>query len=297
MPDAATVTTVSAALYAALTQQPAGRGVGRDVQAAGFAANGIDPPELDMDALRAGLVGLAQTLAHPSGSLLVLPEHRAMWAWCGQLVLFTGPLLFTEEEWHLQRLSAAAIRAHIANPTAENLVPRGDANTIWLATDTATVASYLPYSLLEGVIKKVCREHVSFDGRVLAQFDVLRSNGTIRRYNVGDRCSNIGHMLQLLIDSTLDADLRIDLTSVLEFISPGAPVATSCDVVFAWRNGSLHGENHAPAGSAVVLQLALLILLCVIRPDFADRREQALAAMRQAIEDQRGSPHCFYPCG
>jgi hypothetical protein len=61
-----------------------------------------------------------------------------------------------------------------------------------------------------------------------------------------------------------------------DYIQKYDPLEDPYEIIFGWRNGTLHGERSWGAVGGTVLNLAILIGLERIAPDYARRREIAL---------------------
>jgi len=124
-----------------------------------------------------------------------------------------------------------------------------------------------------------------------------------REYNVGETCSNVRDLLWLVNDNCSTDELRHDLGEVRAHLK-GLAVGNEdgFDVIFRWRNSSLHGVESLPTVGGTVLNVALLIALSEIRDRYEAMRALALTQVQEEAQgvgasglgDSR-SPLSFYP--
>jgi len=198
-----------------------------------------------------------------------------------------------------------------------------------------TALAYLAFPLLEGIVKKHCARYVGMDGRVVEAFEVARIDGTARPYRVGQPCSSLRDMLWLLYDRVASEAARIDgrarpyrvgqpcssLRDMLwllydrvaseelrhdldeQRIHLGAFASESEDgfeVLYRWRNSSLHGEASLSTIGGTVLSTALLISISALQAEYESVRASAVDGVRrEAMSAASGidyrSPWSYYP--
>jgi len=164
-----------------------------------------------------------------------------------------------------------------------------------------TALAYLAFPLLEGIVKKHCARYVGMDGRVVEAFEVARIDGTARPYRVGQPCSSLRDMLWLLYDRVASEELRHDLDE--QRIHLGAFASESEDgfeVLYRWRNSSLHGEASLSTIGGTVLSTALLISISALQAEYESVRASAVDGVRrEAMSAASGidyrSPWSYYP--
>jgi hypothetical protein len=153
------------------------------------------------------------------------------------------------------------------------------------------------------VSRRAGASFIDLRGTVLQQFQ-RRSGST---YSAGSRCSNVGDLLSLLVNTVASAGLRADLTDVLVHIASLVPVQANqtapdgYEVVFDWRNSSLHGETSLTTIGGTILSLGLLVALDGLRGDYPKHRAATLqraqheVSMASSLGRWDPSPWSYYP--
>ena len=175
----------------------------------------------------------------------------------------------------------------------------------WLRGGRSTLA-YLAFPLLEAVVKKHLREYVDMHGRVLQDFTVPRDAGAEPKpYSADGRnktCSSLRDLLYLLFERVASNELRRDLGEQRAHLAAFADkVPDGFDVIYRWRNGSLHGAVSLPTVGGIVLNTALLIALSDLRDGYEREREEVLQRVQMhmsrcaAIGPQYRIDLSYYP--
>ena len=273
-------------------------------------ANNVVFHELDHEALCAALIGLSKALLRPGLSIVVDLDHFAVWSWCGELLL-ASMRLFPEEQREIRSLYAACINAALANcqkaPATEEeyktqmltmeLEPHNNAQ---LRQRSSLILAYLGFPLLEAVLKRACAAYVAFDGQVITAFSVPDKQGNPKPYGPkGSRgkreCSSLRDLL--FLHSTMIAGPR--LKALVErfrvHLSDIDGAQDPFDLVYSWRNQSLHGSTNFQTIGGSMLSLSLLISLFEIEKDFESYRLLALENCRWEVQKTHKSKWTFYP--
>jgi hypothetical protein len=271
-------------------------------------ANGINFPDLSHSELRAAARGLTAVLLHPGLATIIDADHQFFWAWCVELLAGTESDYFEENEDQLRQLMILSCRAACARACGERpplgLVPEGriEHNARELIYHSHDVLAYISFPLLEGLLRKQCSAYVSAGGTVLQPFDVPQKGGGVKSYVVGGRpgtCSSVRDMLYLLHGRVANSDLRVDLDEQRNHLQQFAQSGEDgFDVIYNWRNSSMHGEARLSTVGGTVFSMSLLIALSGIVDRFDELRVKANMAVRHSIW-QKGSgsrpPWSYYP--
>lgn len=276
-------------------------------------ANGIQFHELSHEALCEAAIGLSQVLLRPNLNTIVDQDHFGLWSWCGELIFGSRPQLFPNEQYAIKSLYEVSIHAALAlcrEPVAtreqwreqrriDNLIPH---HAQQLLMQSSLALAYLGFPVLEAVLKRACADYVAFDGQVKKLFSVppRKKNGVSRRYDPNglfkDRqCSSLRDLLFLHRDIVatpkqrmLIDRFRLHLTSLDQNRDP-------FDLLYRWRNDSLHGNTSFTTIGGTVLNLALLISIFELEKDFDQRRLRAIEKCRWESQLVSKSPWSFYP--
>jgi hypothetical protein len=130
------------------------------------------------------------------------------------------------------------------------------------------------------------------NGKVIAQFTL---GGTT--YKVGRQISSLRVLLEveqeLIADSALQADID-QLVSGLPRLEPDC--AHGFDVIYCWRNRSLHGAQRVQVVGATVFGLTLRVLVSELVGSYEDLRIAIKSSLewRASLEAPR-TPWQYYP--
>jgi hypothetical protein len=274
--------------------------------------NGVVFHELEHDALCAAIVGLSQVLLRPRLNAFVVQDHFELWSWCGELLLSPQANLFPPEQGEIKSLYETALHAalaHCRKPVSskeerqaqiriQNLQPH---HATQLLFNAHLVLAYLTFPLLEGVLKRACAKFVAFDGKVLSPFTILHKKGGERRYapnrfkGVRAQCSSLRDLLFLHLSDVSSLALRNSLERFREHIRVLDGTEDPFDLIYDWRNQSLHGSGSFQTIGGTILSLSLLISLFEIEHNFIQHRETVLESCRFQAGLEYRSPWSFYP--
>lgn len=239
--------------------------------------NGIVIHELDHDGLRAACLGLSTVLLMPGLNTVIDWDHRWFWSWCGEL-LCSGSEYFSQDDHEIKELLALCVRASLAGsyrPDQQGWEQQRDQSVAmepnsreWV-TQAQSALGYLAFPLLEGMLKRQCAAFVAMSGEVLQEFEVPAPEGKTRTYKVGRTCSSLRDLLWLLHAEVAGDDLRDDLNEQRSHLAAFSDNQQGgFQVLYQWRNGSLHGSASLTTIGGTVLNTALLIALAPLREGY-----------------------------
>jgi len=294
---------------AAATPSEGGLAIGAATEQFRLRNQGIHFHELSYGEIRAACLGLTKVLLHPGLNTVIDFDHQLFWSWCGELFAGTNSNYFTSDEREIKDLYGLACRASLAgvfrpDPTGwEKQRERTmvmEPNARELMHHSHVVLGYLALPLMEAIVKKACHNHVRYDGIVTAEFSVP-GEADHRRYDVGRRISSVRDLLWLLRENVAGPDLVAALDSQRGQIARLEPQTDPFDLLFRWRNSSLHGETALPTIGGTVFNTAILVALDAIAADYESRRDAIVdqvrreAQMAQLSGGGYRSPWSYYP--
>lgn len=264
--------------------QPDGSGVeNASTRALRLVANGIRFHELESDELEAACVGLTETMVPRGLGGYICPDHHQFWGWCAQLLL-TAPIrriVPTNGDLIHQLLETSACL--IIGGDSHCLAPleiKHSKDFDWcldrLIKKKLFVLKFLAYPLLESLLKVHCCSFVRADGTVTTQFSIRLRNGDPRTYKPGKRCSSLRDLFVLLAQTAAWPELSRPLQRLEDHFQRLDPTTRFVDLLYKWRNATLHGTDEVTAVSGTVFNLCLLLCLQLIRPDFDTLQQAAI---------------------
>ncbi len=289
-----------------------GIAIGQQSESFRLHQNGVRFHELDYDELRAACVGLTEVLLLPGLNTIIDLDHKLLWSWCGEVLMGRGAPYNHHVDREMAQLAALTLRCALSGTiarTREAFDQSADARRLLDGNSKEFLGKahealpYVAFPFLESVARRACGVFVDLRGSVLQPFQ--RRSGSM--YSTGQRCSNVGDLLALLVTQVAPAALQSDLTDVLSHIASlvpgqqGQPSLDGYEVVFDWRNSSLHGETSLTTIGGTILSLALLVALDGVRNDYSQLQASALArAQREvstaaAMKRWEPSPWSYYP--
>jgi hypothetical protein len=290
----------------ASTTPGGGTAIGHQTEQFRLLANGIVFHELSHAGVCVALVALSKVLLRPGMNTIVDQDHFGIWSWCGELLLNPRATVFAAQQREIKSLFEASLHAalaHCRKPAAsreewqaqrqaERQLPH---HAQQLLHGSSLVLAYLSFPLLEAILKRACASFINLDGTVTTQFQAPRRNGTMREYKPQDQCSSIRDLLHLHHTKAAPAPLRAlidEFKSHIQFLDSSKD---AFDLIYQWRNDSLHGTSNYQTIGGTILSLALLIQVFEIETDFEQRRQRAIEHCRWEAQSGHKSPWSFYP--
>lgn len=265
--------------------------------------NGLAPHDFTYPELRAAALGLTRVLLLPGLNTVIDFDHQALWAWCAELLVGSRGTFFSASEHELKGLMGLACRASLAGAArpgrygfeeSRKQYEAMEPNARELVTHSHEVLAYLAFPLLEGVLRKVANQYVTYDGKVLQAFA-----GKNVQYPAGKRCSNLGDLLRLVESQIAAADLQQALADIQAHLTVLSPQQDPYDLIFEWRNSSLHGSARLPTIGGTVLFIAFVVALDNIKGDYDTLRLDAIKRIGWEVQTtsltRQRSPWSYYP--
>lgn len=284
-----------------------GIGIGGQSEQYRLLRNGIQFHELDFTSLKAAIIGLSRALLLPGLNTIIDQDHFGLWSWCAELILSQDAGVFDNEEYELRKLFETCVRASLAScvkPAASQeewqqqvnrneLIPH---NAKYFVQESNLALAYLAFPLLEGTCKKLCSDYISMDGNVLQPFEVPNRNEGVKQYDPNGRwnqkqCSSLRDLL-FLTSSLYEASEIEQLKGHIKQLGDGSD---AFDVIYKWRNQSLHGTTSFQTIGGTLLSLVIFLLLIKVEQNFEQVRQTALNGCRRNSQSQNRTPWSYYP--
>ena len=289
-------------------------GIGVNTEKCRLLTNNIVFHELTYEETQAACVGLTHVLLLKGMNTIIDRDHLVFWSWMGELFSSRETGYFGTEEFQIQKLFEVVIRASLAGiqPPVRNqeewevqnqIRELTEFNTLQLVTNSSLVQAYLVFPLLEAVIKKACREYIDYSGKVITDFTVSKKDGTIQNYGCSGQgkrfCSSLRDLLFLLYYNVADVDLKEQITLVRQHIFELDNQEDPFDLIYRWRNSSLHGETSYPTIGGTLLNLVILIALAEIKQNYELIKSKTWSRVQWELQSfnytKHRSPWSFYP--
>lgn len=297
---------------AAASQPGGGMVIGQVTEQLRLNRNGIVFHELTHEELQAACVGLARVLLRSGLNTVVDQDHLLLWSWLAQLLVSRSGGAGADRE--VRELLSVCVRAALAPtrpPTTDRYalqVQRQIDDLIpfhlrWFGMQSHVVLAYLSFPALEGVLKLACGSFVDLSGKAVVPFSVpARSGGGTNDYGPSSgrpQCSSLRDLLLLHHASVAVDPLRARVQEIRDHLASLQPATDGFDLLYDWRNSSLHGAASYPTIGGTVLTLALLIALEGVKADFETSRAAAWQGveweLRTGADSRSRSPWSFYP--
>jgi hypothetical protein len=288
-----------------------GMTIGANTEKFRLLANGVVFHELDHESLCAALIGLSKVLLRPGLNTIIDQDHFGLWSWCGELILGPHAQLFPHNQHEIKFLYETSLHAALANcrkpvsskeewQAQSRVYDQHPHHAKQPLQNSSLVLAYVAFPLLEAILKRACANFVSFDGQVVSSFVVLNKQGNPRNYDpqgaFRDRqCSSLRDLLFLHYTLVACPKLKSLLDRFRAHISLLDGTQDPFDLIYGWRNSSLHGSTNYQTIGGTVLNLALLISLFEIEQDFEQHRQKVLEHCRWEAQSPHKSPWSFYP--
>jgi hypothetical protein len=271
--------------------------------------NGVVFHELEFEELQTACVSLGRVLLLSGLNTVIDYDHFLLWSWLGQILVSRDRKSRPQDDREVRELLGVCVRAALGPfrppPVDEytwHLHGEIDRLTPFhlgeLGNNTHRVLAYLSFPALEGILKIACSNYVSLSGAVLSPFSVLSRSGRAIKYVPSgrrNRCSSLRDLLLLHYERVAAVPLRTCIREVRDHIGALQSGADGFDVLFDWRNSSVHGSASWHTIGGTVLTLALLIALEDVRGDFEVCRTEAFRMVQRESGIGIRSPWSYYP--
>lgn len=268
-------------------------------------ANGIAFHELSHSELCVAIVALSKVLLRPGMNTIVDQDHFGIWSWCGELLLGPRAAVFSSQQHEIKSVfetNLHAALAHCRKPNssreawaAQNqIVQQIPHHAQLLLQKSSLILAYLSFPLLEAILKRACAAFINLDGTVVSEFLVPRRDGSLRQYKPREQCSSLRDLLHLHFAKATPAlqALIAEFRSHIQFLDSSKD---PFDLIYEWRNDSLHGTSNYQTIGGTVISLVLLISIFEIEADFEGRRQRAIEHCRAEAKFGHKTPWSFYP--
>ncbi|MDU0113496.1 hypothetical protein RT723_10900 [Psychrosphaera aquimarina] len=291
--------------------QPGGGFVmGHETEKNRLLANGLQFHEVGFEELVAAINGLSKVLLLPGMNTVINQDHYGLWSWCGEVIFSYHSEYFSLEEREIRSLFETCIRASLCgcrNPSLNheewerqnNIAQQIPHNTQYFIQNSSLSLAYLAFPLLEAVVKRVCHQYIGLDGKVKAEFTIVGKNGRDRNYGiqgkVSKQCSSLRDLLFLLYNYVADDELIWLLDEFRSSIQRLDEDTDPFDLIYKWRNQSLHGTTNFQTIGGTLLNLSLLICIFDLKEGYTELRDVILQQCIRDSEFGHRSPNSFYP--
>jgi len=279
--------------------------VGQNTEQYRLLINGIDFQNLCHESICTALTGLSKVLLLPNLNTVLDADHHFLWAWCGELLLNPRSNLFPAEQYEVKSLFETSIHAALAgcsSPPADineynhrqhikSLQPH---HAIQFIQKSNLTLAYLSFPLLEAVLKRACAAYVDLNGSVITDFSVTPVSGKVREYKKNKTCSSLRDLLLLHYDKVSNQTLKSHIEtfrSNLQTLDPRDPF----DLIYSWRNQSLHGTTNFQTIGGTLLNFAILISIFEIENDFEAYQIGVLSRWQHFQATSFRAPSDFFP--
>ena len=295
----------------AVQQPDGGLAIGGQSEKYRLLNNGIQFHDLDFEQLIAAIDGLTRVLLLPGLNTVVDQDHFGLWSWCSEVILFRETNFFENQENEIRKLFETCVRASLAHcrkPAADreewqkqiDLEQQLPHHARYFLQESSLTLAYLGFPLLEAISKKVCHAYVNTDGRVIAPFSVPNKIDGIREYDPNGKwnqkqCSSLRDLLFLIYNELANVQLKRALTEFRDHISTLDNSEDPFDVVYKWRNQSLHGSTSFQTIGGTLLNLTLLIVVHQLSERYQTLKDKIIEHVKWEAQHDHKNPWSFYP--
>lgn len=251
-----------------------------DIFGSDFQILGINPNTPSKEEVRGLCVGLTFKLVHRGMNRIFTSDYVQFLDGVGKLLLAYPSKYFGEVGGEppsdsyeaLRQLFVTTLKLEMSEWSVNQNTPPSWSwpvhRDVGERAFSAETSSYLVYPLLEAVAKRLLKDWVSSSGKVIKEFSVPKKSGCPRKYKARGHVSAIGDLLLLICQESEFSELGTDLGEIFKHIEALYPDEYSATSVIyqKWRNPAMHGEQHVPTATGVVLNIVILLAIASI-PD------------------------------
>lgn len=276
--------------------------------------NGIQFHNLSHNELSECCIGLSQVILLRGFNTIIDQDHYALWCWLGEVISFemydpdNSYSYFTRDEHEIKELFQAVIRTSLAGirkppqdkdewQKQNEIRDLMDLNSKEMIGKSGLILSYLVFPLLEATLKKNCREYIEYDGKIKKNFIIKKKQGKNRTYSIGETCSNLRDLLFLYYNEVASIACRIKLDLFRNHLKYLDKSIDPFDLIYGWRNSSLHGSNSYQTIGGTLLNLVLLLILEEMEGKFEIIKPKVMEKVlwEKSTNSNSRSPWSFYP--
>ena len=246
--------------------------------------------ELNLNDFTDAIVVFTKALYFGKSHVLVQDEHLLMWTWGANLVTATvleGSFVGKEIDYEKRRLFETFVRSFIPLPNFGSPSNELEANLENFLRNRSVLQGYLGFPFLERILKEKCGKFVDLNGNVIQDFVVNRSNGKKPRpYIVNDpyknKISSIEDLLYFYLENIVSQEIKLKIEDILEHLLPSfdyphkEKLQHGAQIIYSWRNSSLHGAENLQTIGGILLSIILLIEIDSIKEEFEIVHKEAL---------------------
>ncbi|WP_437830659.1 hypothetical protein ACQRXC_03980 [Niallia taxi] len=262
--------------------------------------NGIVYPDLSYEEIQSCCLGLTRVMFMKRMNSIQSADHKYFWAWVGEVLLGSESNFFSDEEHHIRKLFESCIRSTLATQDYRDDI---EFNSSELLSNNSLILAHLSFPLLESLLKKLCKEYVDISGRVLKPFEIRLSRNRVIQYGTGqkNKISSLRDLLYLYENYVSNEEGKEHLNLFKQCISDVDNSMRPYDLIYQWRNHSLHGQFSYSTIGGTILNLIILLSLNNIKDNYENRRGRSketslfyLKALQNSASNARPG-WSFYP--
>lgn len=271
--------------YKASVQVGDSLSIGGDSEQYRLMNNNIIFNELSYEELQTCGVSLTEILLFKNRNTIISNDHIHYWAWIGQVLLNSEAEYFDSNEREISDLLSTCIRsalARTANPKLsdeENREVRNklEFNSQELISKNNLILVQLSFPLLEAILRKSCKEYVDYLGNVKKDFEIESNNRKYSYKAKGKRkVSSIAVLLHLYYEKIATSEIqnKLDLIRThLNGLEKENP-KDAFEIIYQWRNSSLHGNTSLPTIGGTILSIVLIIAFASLKDSYDSIRKE-----------------------
>lgn len=243
--------------------------------------NGIFFHELTYEELMAAIGYVTSTLLLPNLNSLTTTDHSHLIAWCQQIILDRDhcsdrPL----EHRHYHKMSEICTRFELLD-----FYNKGDTghSIEWLAitSERGMILACIAFPLLEAALKISCFDFVTIKGEIKKDFEIslIDRNDTEykQKFKVGGKCiSSLKVLLQLYHELVAPAPAKNAISIIKNSLAKLHPGKEPFNLIYEWRNSTLHGADSFSTISGTLLGLAFIVEISKEEHRYEELRKQTI---------------------
>lgn len=270
--------------YKASVQVEDSLSIGSDSEQYRLMNNNIMFHELSYEELQTCGVSLTEILLFKNRNTIISNDHIHYWAWVAQ-VLFNKDGYFDSTEREISDLFSTCIRSALArtnNPMLsfeQNREVRNNLefNSQELISKNNLILAQLSFPLLEAILRKSCKEYVNYLGKVKKDFEIEKNGRKVSYKKKENRkVSSIAVLLHLYYEKVATSEIRKKLDLIrthLNDLEKENP-KEAFEIIYQWRNSSLHGNTSLPTIGGTILSIVLIIAVASLRDSYESIRKE-----------------------
>lgn len=258
-----------------------GSRIGEHTECHRLSRNGIFFHQLAYGELMSAIGHVTSTLLLPGLNSVIALDHLHLIAWCQQVILDRNhSSLSPLEHRHYHKMTEICSSLKLIDLHNSGEINR---STEWLTImgERGMMIACLAFPLLEAGLKICCSDFVDINGDIKQDFEISlinKLNQTYKqKFKVNDKkISSLKVLLQLYHELVAPTPAKEAISIIKHSLTRLHPEVDPFQLIYDWRNSTLHGADSFSTISGTILGLAFIVEISKEQDKYEELRKQTI---------------------